>query len=59
MDALSDVLSRIDPNTLKMQLSPYVPIDAQKILAAAGVRDEHVFPTPIILAAKPTLVGYY
>jgi hypothetical protein len=59
MDALSDVLGRIDPNTLKMQLTTYVPADAQQILAAAGVRDEHVFPTPIVLEAKPTLVGYY
>jgi XcyI restriction endonuclease len=33
--------------------------DAQQVLAAAGVRDEHVFPTPIILETKPTLVGYY
>ena len=59
MDALSDVLGRVDPNTLKMQLTTYVPTDAQQILAAAGVRDEHVFPTPIVLEAKPTLVGYY
>lgn len=59
MDARSAVLGRVDPNALKMQLSTYVPTDAQQILAAAGVRDEHVFPTPIILEAKPTLVGYY
>jgi XcyI-like restriction endonuclease len=59
MDALSDALGRIDPNALKRQLSRYVPSDAQQILAAAGVRHEHVFPTPIILETKPTLVGYY
>jgi XcyI restriction endonuclease len=59
MDALSDALGRIDPNTLKRQLSRHVPSDAQQILAAAGVRDEHVLPTPIILEAKPTLVVYY
>ncbi len=59
MDALSDALGRIDPKTPKRQLSRYVPSDAQQILAAAGVRDEHVFPTPIILETKPTLVGYY
>lgn len=33
--------------------------DAQKILAASGIRDEYVFPVPSILRAKPTLVGYY
>ena len=37
----------------------YVPPDVQSILASAGIRDEHVFPTPAILATKPTLVGYY
>jgi XcyI restriction endonuclease len=56
MDARSAVLGRVDPNALKIQLSTYVPTDAQQILAAAGVRDEHVFPTPIILEAKPTLL---
>jgi hypothetical protein len=28
-------------------------------LAAAGVRDEYVFPTPAVLEARPTLLGYY
>lgn len=37
----------------------YVPPDVQTILASAGIRDEHVFPTPAILLAKPSLVGYY
>jgi hypothetical protein len=31
----------------------------QRLLAAAGVRDEHVFPLPAVIVAKPTLVGYY
>ena len=43
---------------LKTQLMTYVPADVQQILAAAGVRDEHVFPTPIVLETQPTLVGY-
>ncbi len=59
MDALSDALMRVDPNTLKVQLSQFVPEDVQRLLAAAGVRDEHVFPTPLVLEAKPTLIGYY
>ena len=37
----------------------YVPADAQRILAAGGIRDEHVFPTPALLEAEPTLIGYY
>ena len=59
MDALREALGRVDPNTLKMQLSSYVPSDVQQILAAAGMRDEYVFPTPVVLEVKPTLVGYY
>jgi hypothetical protein len=59
MDALSETLGRVDPNEIKTQLMTYVPSDVQQILAAAGVRDEHVFPTPIVLETQPTLVGYY
>lgn len=59
MDALSDALGRVDPNQLKRELSNYAPVDVQQTLAAAGVRDEHVFPTPVILEAQPTLIGYY
>lgn len=59
MDALSDALRRVDPNALKAELTKYVPADVQQILAASGIRDEHVFPTPLILEAQPTLVGYY
>jgi hypothetical protein len=59
MDALSEVLGLIDPSLLKKQISRYVPKDAQKRLAAAGIRDEHVFPLPAILERRPTLVGYY
>ena len=59
MDALSQALRLVEPRVLKDQLTKYVPADAQRILAAAGIRDEHVFPTPIVLETKPTLVGYY
>ena len=59
MDALSETLSQIDPTELKNQMIRYVPRDAQMILAGAGIRDEHVFPAPIILETAPTLIGYY
>ena len=58
-DALSEALKAADPATLKAQITTYVPPQAQRILAAARIRDEVVFPTPIVLEAKPTLVGYY
>jgi hypothetical protein len=59
MDALAETLASIDPTKLKLELSRFIPTDVQKILAAAGVRDEHVFPTPVMLQTKPTLLGYY
>ena len=59
IDALGEALGRIDPMVAKKQVLKYVPVDAQRILAAAGIRDEHVFPVPVVLQTKPTLVGYY
>jgi hypothetical protein len=59
MDALSEALGQIDPSIAKKQILVYVPAGALKILAAAGIRDEHVFPIPAVLEKKPTLVGYY
>ncbi len=58
-DALREALATIDPNELKSQIRAYVPADVQRILAAAGIRDEFVFPTPTVLEARPTLIGYY
>jgi len=59
MDALSEALSDLDPRAVKEEASKYVPPDVQKLLAAAGLRDEYVFPLPAIIAARPTLIGYY
>ena len=58
-DALKEALKKAPPKTVKDQLSTYVPADVQQTLAAAGVRDEHVFPVPVVLEIKPTLIGYY
>jgi hypothetical protein len=59
VDALTEALNTADPNVVKNQLSTYVPADVQKALAAGGIRDEHVFPVPAVLEAKPTLIAYY
>ena len=59
MDALSDALSQLSQEIVKKQIQDYVPGDVQKVLAAAGLRDEHVFPVPAVLEVKPSLVGYY
>jgi hypothetical protein len=58
MEALGEALGELDPNITKKQILTYVPAGAQKILAAAGIRDEHVFPVPAVLEKKPTLVGF-
>ena len=58
-DALSTALKRVPSSIVRMQIAEHVPADAQQILAAAGIRDEHVFPTPAVLQEEPTLVGYY
>jgi XcyI-like restriction endonuclease len=59
MDALSEALGGLDPSKIKIQIAEYVPSDVQKLLAAAGLRDEHVFPVPAVIEARPSLVGYY
>lgn len=59
IDALSEALGQLDQAVIKRQIREFVPEDAQRILATAGIRDEHVFPVPAILEAKPSLVGYY
>jgi hypothetical protein len=59
LEALSEALGQLEPAIVKAQIGEYVPAEAQKALAAAGLRDEHVFPLPIVLKAKPSLVGYY
>jgi len=59
MDALSGALSQLSQELVKQQIREYAPEDAQQLLAAAGLRDEHVFPLPAVLEAKPSLVGYY
>ena len=59
MDALQTALKTVDPTTVKQQISQYVPLDVQQILAGASIRDEHVFPVPAILELAPRLIGYY
>jgi hypothetical protein len=40
-------------------LKRHAPSDARKVLARAGIRDEHVFATPEVLRREPTALGYY
>jgi len=59
LEALRNTLGTVDPKILKPQLDKYVPVDVQKILASVGIRDEYIFPAPIVLETRPSLIGYY
>lgn len=59
VDALSEALRAIDQKTIKQQIGEYAPDAAQRVLAAAGIRDEYVFPVPAVIERTPSLVGYY
>ena len=52
IDAMSEALASINPVIVKEQILRFVPAAAQKTLAASGIRDEHVFPVPIVLEKK-------
>lgn len=59
VDALYQALNEVDPIILKQEAAALIPADVQTILAAAGIRDEHVFPLPCLITIQPTLLGYY
>ena len=57
--ALADALARADPDVVGREMSGLAPAAARKVLATAGIRDEHVFATPAVLQVRPTTLGYY
>lgn len=58
-DALADALGSLDPEVVARELGQLAPASARRVVAKAGIRDEHVFVTPAILRARPTTLGYY
>ncbi len=58
-DALAATLKDLEPDLIGKELSRYAPAGARRLLASAGVRDEYVFPIPLVIRSRPTLVGYY
>jgi len=58
-DALSIALEDVDTTIMRDELHRLVPEDVQRILSISGIRDEYVFPSPSVLEAAPTLLGYY
>ena len=59
LDALMEAMGSLNQKIVKAEIAEYVPPDAQQLLAAAGLRDEYVFPVPVVLEYKPSLVCYY
>lgn len=57
--ALADALDKADPDVVGRELARLAPAAARRVLARAGIRDEHVFATPAVLQARPTTLGYY
>lgn len=57
--ALAGALDRADPDIVSRELVRLAPALARRVLAKAGIRDEHVFATPAVLHARPTTLGYY
>jgi len=58
-DGLDAALAEVNPVTVREQILQFAPPRALQVLAAAGIRDERVFPVPVVLMHTPTLVGYY
>ena len=59
IDAVNEALGRVDPERLRSELATFVPAESHRLLAIAGLPDEHLFPLPVVLEAKPSLIGYY
>lgn len=59
IDALCDVVSRLEVSKIDSQLSAFVPAEDLRKVASVGLRGELVFPVPIVLKENPRLLSYY
>lgn len=57
--ALLETVGKVSTKELDRQLAEYVSDEALALLAARGVRGEAIFPVPLVLQTKPSLIGYY
>lgn len=49
----------MDQRRHKAELVELVPDDVQGLLGRGGIREDSIFPTPVLLETDPHLVGYY
>jgi hypothetical protein len=57
--ALSNAIQTLEVKELNKELDRLVSAKDLRKLASRGVRGEFVFPSPLLLAKKPNLLGYY
>lgn len=57
--ALPAAIQSVDLQELNRELYALAPSQDLKKLAGKGIRGEFIFASPIILATKPNLLGYY
>lgn len=58
-EALADAVQHLHVPQLDRELAEFVPATDLAHLAASGVRGEVLFPVPLVLAVRPSLLGYY
>ena len=58
-DALVSTLAQVPIADIQADLAVHAPAAARQALASTAIRDEFIFPTPCVLVANPSLVGYY
>lgn len=58
-DSLAIAVRSVDLPRLNEELSQFAPAESLSLLASRGLRGERLFATPILLSARPQLLGYY
>lgn len=59
LEAVQATAKKADIRRIREEIAQRIPADVQQVLAGAGIRDEFVFPTTILLEEKPTLLTHY
>jgi hypothetical protein len=58
-EALNSAVRGLQIPDIDRELSVHVPAHSLSLLAGHGLRGELMFPVPVVLTAKPRLLGYY
>ena len=58
-DALSEAVKALSVPDIDRELAALVPAHSLTALAAHGIRGEMIFAVPLVLSARPRLLGYY